>query len=180
MKDTYSATLPDAVTPGLVSKSGNILEDNAVMLVCPVNCLGIMGAGLAKQFKVRFPVASSEYIDAAKAGYVSPGGVLVCSALGSEPFATGDNALYMIAFAATKDHWLNPSELEWVESIIDLLVAIVNDGIPSIAVPALGCGLGGLPYNLVKAMLNKAATKTPDTQWRVYPPNPQERFYVPR
>src|SRR5256885_1323275 len=119
-------------------KMGDILADSAEALVNTVNCVGIMGRGIALQFKKAFPDNYKAYEDACKAGEMKPGRMLV--------FDTGKlhGTRYVINFP-TKRHWKGKSKLEDVELG---LVALVDDvkrlGIRSIAIPPLGCGLGGL------------------------------------
>jgi len=115
----------------ITTKHGSIFDSTAQVLVCPVNCVGVMGAGLAKEFKRRFPEESSQYMALARCdGGMSPGSVV-----------TRGN----IHFAATKNHWRNPSRIEWVDDVLHI-IAIECPFIPSIAIPQLGCGCGGLDW----------------------------------
>jgi O-acetyl-ADP-ribose deacetylase (regulator of RNase III) len=108
-------------------KHGSIFDSTAAVLVCPVNCVGVMGKGLALEFKRRKPHACHDYFCACKIG-VSAGDVLDAG---------------KVWFAFTKDHWRDPSQIEWVEACL----ASIADAPPaSIAIPQLGCGCGGLDW----------------------------------
>ncbi|MBK8802797.1 MAG: macro domain-containing protein [Fibrobacteres bacterium] len=143
---------------------GNILEAPVQAAVNAVNTKGVMGKGLALQFKKAFPQASQAYEQAARRGDLMPGGVLL-----TESGQLG--TIRYVLHAATKDHWRNPSHLEWVESALEQLVEIVRThSIESIALPALGCGLGGLAWPTVKASMEVILAKLPETRILVYLP----------
>jgi O-acetyl-ADP-ribose deacetylase (regulator of RNase III) len=113
-------------------KHGNIFDSTADVLVCPVNCVGVMGKGLALEFKRRFPEMFRYYKGLCTKGWISPG---------SAKLITKNTAIF-----ATKDDWRNPSKIEWVEKG---LAAIANCNCweySSIALPQLGCGCGGLDW----------------------------------
>lgn len=114
----------------ITTKHGSIFDSRAKVLVCPVNCVGVMGKGLALEFKKRFTESCRWYITACHANCMEPGCVLAES---------------NIRFAATKKHWRNPSRLEWVEECLIALTDDVKAG-RSIALPQLGCGCGGLDW----------------------------------
>ena len=135
---------------------GDMLKDAANVLVCPVNRLGVMGAGLAKAFALRFPHASRSYRAACGEGWYT-GRVIV----GYEDDKT-------ILFAATKHDWRQPSKLEWIVETADQIVEEVEED-DVVACPALGCGLGGLAWADVKSVLEAAWTDGP-TRYRVYAP----------
>ena len=124
---------------------GNLLEEDVQALVNTVNCVGVMGRGIALQFKNAFPENYSFYHEACKNKTVSPGKVLV--------FERQDllsNPQYIINFP-TKLHWREKSKLSYItEGLDDLAHAIEKLKITSIAVPPLGCGLGGLEWDIVK------------------------------
>lgn len=141
--------------------NGDLFTDDADILVCPTNCVGVMGAGLALEFKRRFPWCEKSYIAACSAGDLSPGGVLMLHQEGQRIF-----------HVATKDHWRDPSELEWIESACENIVScmvfqgLVNP-VSSVAVPALGCGLGELEWSDVLPIMQRHFA---DIDVRVYPP----------
>lgn len=129
---------------------GNLLQAEVEALVNTVNCVGVMGKGLALQFKKAFPANCREYEAACKAGEVIPGRMLVHD--------NGERVTprYIVNFP-TKRHWKQPSRIEDIAAGLDALVAEVSRlGIRSIAIPPLGCGLGGLDWNLVRPMIERA------------------------
>ena len=130
--------------------SGNLLKADAEALVNTVNCDGYMGKGIALQFKKAFPPNYDAYHKACKAGEVVPGKMNV--------YETGAmiNPRYIINFP-TKRHWRNPSRMEDVESGLVALIDVIKQyGIRSIAIPPLGCGLGGLDWDEVKPRIVQA------------------------
>ena len=122
--------------------SGNILDTDAEALVNPVNCVGVMGAGLALQFKHRFPGNFKLYKKACDEGKVALGRMFVTK-----------GAKTIINFP-TKQHWKDSSRYESIQSGMSALNREISErGISSIAIPALGCGLGGLEWGRVKDIM---------------------------
>ena len=118
-----------------IEMKGNILNSTAEGLVNPVNCVGVPGAGLARQFYERWPAQVDEYKTFCREGWMRPG--LVHDAL-----LPGGQRILSIA---TKRHWRDPSELTDVAAGLEALAMYCQTiGIASVALPALGCGLGGL------------------------------------
>lgn len=148
---------------------GNLLEAPVDALVNAVNEVGVMGKGIALMFKERYPETSAQYQREAKAGRVAVGTVLAIA----NPQPAGPR--WIIHFP-TKKHWRNPSKLEWVQTGLSDLVRVVREqGIESLAVPALGCGNGGLDWALVKREIEAAAEAIPDVDVLVFMPmNEQE------
>jgi len=143
---------------------GNILKDDAEALVNTVNCVGVMGKGIALQFKKAFPDNFKAYEAACRRKEVSPGRMFV--------FETGQmfNPRYIINFP-TKRHWRGKSRYEDIESGLLALVREVRQRkIQSIAIPPLGSGLGGLNWGRVKAMIEKAFQDMPDVRVKLYEP----------
>jgi len=131
----------------LIEKTGNLFDALVEALVNAVNCEGVMGKGLALAFKTRFPEMFASYREACRQNELRPGGLHTFRSPG-EP--------WVINFP-TKNHWRNPSRLEYIEAALPRLVTCVqNHGIRSIAIPALGCGLGGLDWNQVKPRIEAA------------------------
>ncbi len=122
---------------------GNLLEDDAQALVNTVNTVGVMGKGIALQFKQRFPANFAGYAQACKLGQVQTGRMFV-----TEPGEfTGPR--WVVNFP-TKQHWRDPSRMEWVvDGLQDLRGFLISNVVESIALPALGAGLGGLPWAAV-------------------------------
>ncbi len=144
-------------------KTGNLLNDDATVLVNAVNCVGIMGGGIAKAFRMRWYPTYLEYDRICQAKKLSAGD---CVLLAMHP----DHLGRMIAHAATKDHWRDPSKIEWVEqSLQSLADQLRHRGIKSVAVPALGCGLGGLDWADVKPLIEQYLGDL-DCNVRVYLP----------
>src|SRR3990172_1454256 len=137
---------------------GNLLNAEAEALVNTVNSVGHMGKGVALQFKKAFPENFLFYQKACRAGEVRPGRMLV--------FETGSmlTPKYVINFP-TKRHWRGPSRYEDIESGLDALIKEVKRrGVRSIALPPLGCGLGGLDWDRVRPMIEAAFAKVPDVE----------------
>lgn len=143
---------------------GNLLEADAEALVNTVNCVGFMGKGIALQFKQAFPENFDAYQKACRAEEVQPGRMFV--------FETGmmTNPRYIINFP-TKRHWKGKSRLEDIASGLKALVAEVRRlGIRSIAVPPLGCGLGGLAWDTVRPMIEQAFANLPEVEVLLFAP----------
>ena len=131
-------------------KTGDILRADAEALVNTVNCVGIMGRGVALQFKEAFPANFKAYAAACKRNEVQPGRMFV--------FETGflDNPKYIINFP-TKRHWKGKSRIEDIETGLAALVGEIQARrIRSIAVPPLGSGLGGLEWRTVRSRIEAA------------------------
>ncbi len=130
-------------------KTGDILAEEAEALVNTVNCVGVMGRGIALQFKRAFPENFKAYATQCKRNEMRPGRVFV--------FETGDMLFprYIINFP-TKRHWRGKSRMEDIESgLVSLVEEIRSHGIRSIAIPPLGSGLGGLNWPAVRRILQK-------------------------
>ncbi len=150
--------------PLIPVEHGNILEAKAEALVNTVNCVGIMGKGLALQFKKAYPENFALYQKACGAGEVQPGRMLV--------YETGAfiGARYIINFP-TKRHWRNGSQYIDIESGLRALIEeIRRRGIKSVAVPPLGCGLGGLDWKRVRPMIEQAFFALPEVDVHLFEP----------
>ena len=114
-------------------------------LVNTVNCIGVMGAGLALEFALRYPEVEKKYEDDCKKRKVRIGTILTYKI---------DDVL-VINFP-TKFHWKNPSKIEWIASGLDYLKEHYKEwNIKSIAIPPLGCNNGGLDFNQVKPLIEQ-------------------------
>lgn len=145
-------------------KHGDILRDEAEALVNTVNCVGIMGRGIALQFKNAFPENFKAYAVACKKEEVQPGRMFV--------FETGKltNPRYIINFP-TKRHWRGQSRMEDIESGLTALVETVQRyNIRSIAIPPLGSGLGGLDWSEVRPRIETALRQLTDVHVSLYTP----------
>ncbi|OED47316.1 Appr-1-p processing protein [Endozoicomonas sp. (ex Bugula neritina AB1)] len=143
---------------------GNLLRAEVEALVNTVNCVGYMGKGIALQFKKAFPDNFAAYQIACKQKQVVPGQMFV--------HEEGDilNMRYIINFP-TKRHWRQNSLMEDVDSGLVALVELVKEkGINSIAIPPLGCGLGGLDWLEVRPKIEVAFADLPDVEVQLFEP----------
>jgi O-acetyl-ADP-ribose deacetylase (regulator of RNase III) len=130
-------------------KTGDILQEDAEALVNTVNCVGVMGRGIALQFKKQFPLNFEAYEAACQREAVQPGQMFV--------FETGTlmNPRYIINFP-TKRHWRGKSRMADVEAGLQALATVIKaKQIQSIAIPPLGCGLGGLDWLQVRPRIEQ-------------------------
>jgi O-acetyl-ADP-ribose deacetylase (regulator of RNase III) len=143
---------------------GNLLEAPVEALVNTVNCVGFMGKGIALQFKQAFPANFKAYEAACKVGEVMPGRMLIHDhGMLIEP-------RYIINFP-TKRHWRGKSSLEDIDSgLVALVDEVRRRGIQSIAIPPLGCGLGGLSWKEVRPRIEAAFEALPDVDVHLYAP----------
>lgn len=145
-------------------KRGDILKENAEALVNTVNCVGVMGRGIALQFKNAFSGNFKAYAAACKNDEVQPGRMFV--------YETGKlfHPRFIINFP-TKRHWRGKSRMEDIESGLTALAEIVRQHhIRSIAIPPLGSGLGGLKWAEVKQRIEYAMQTLPDVQVIIFEP----------
>lgn len=123
----------------------NILNSNAELIAIPVNTVGTPGAGLAKQFAIRFPEETKAYRLLCKSGLLRTG----------HPQIIADRFLMF----PTKQYWSYPSQLTWIEDGLKATsLLITENGFGSIALPKLGCGCGELDwkpvFRLILSQLN--------------------------
>jgi O-acetyl-ADP-ribose deacetylase (regulator of RNase III) len=145
-------------------RSGDILKEKTEALINTVNCVGVMGRGIALQFKNAFPENFKAYAAACKNEEVQPGRMFV--------FETGQltNPRYIINFP-TKRHWRGKSRMEDIEAGLKALVDTIRRyNIRSIAVPPLGSGLGGLDWPEVKLRIEAALQPLSDVRTIIYEP----------
>ncbi|MBC7974636.1 MAG: macro domain-containing protein [Myxococcales bacterium] len=144
---------------------GDILKADAEALVNTVNCVGVMGRGIAAQFKRVYPRNFTVYQHACKRGEVQPGRMLIVE--------TGqiERPRWVINFP-TKRHWRGGSRIEDIDAGLTALVADVRRlGIQSIAVPPLGCGLGGLDWAVVRPRIEDAFAALPGVAVLLFEPD---------
>lgn len=144
--------------------SGDILAADAEALVNTVNCVGIMGRGIALQFRKAFPDNFKAYEAVCKRGELQPGKMFI--------FETGSltNPRYVINFP-TKRHWKGKSQLVDIESGLKALVSDIRRlGIHSIAIPPLGCGQGGLDWAEVRPRIEHAMAAMPEVRVLLFGP----------
>jgi O-acetyl-ADP-ribose deacetylase (regulator of RNase III) len=143
---------------------GDILKCEAEALVNTVNCVGVMGRGIALQFKRMFPANFKAYAAACKRQQVQPGRMFV--------FDTGELTppRYIINFP-TKRHWRGKSRMEDIESgLVALLATIRARGIRSVAIPPLGSGLDGLDWAQVRPRIEAALRELENVRVMVFEP----------
>jgi O-acetyl-ADP-ribose deacetylase (regulator of RNase III) len=145
----------------IIETYGDLLKAPAEALVNPVNCVGVMGAGLARQFRDAYPHNCTAYQAACRSGEVRTGRMFVRES-GPGP---------LIINFPTKAHWRQPSVLaDIAEGLRDLRQVISDYDLRSIAVPALGCGLGGLKWDDVRPLIEAHLGDLDDVRVLVYPP----------
>ena len=136
----------------MIIKIGDIFESKSTTLVNTVNCVGVMGKGIALEFKIKYPVMYREYLQLCEQHLLKPG----------QPYYYSDLTGASIINFPTKDHWRSPSKLSY---IIDGLDWFRNNyaslGIKSIAFPPLGCGNGGLNWDLVGPIMYEKLSDLP-------------------
>ena len=146
-------------------KTGNLLTEDVEALVNSVNCVGVMGRGIALQFRNVFPANYQAYAEACKQHEVKPGQMLV--------YETGQltNPRYIINFP-TKRHWKGKSRMADIEAgLVALVEEIRRRNIQSIAIPPLGSGLGGLEWSAVRERIETALHSLGDRQIIIYEPS---------
>jgi O-acetyl-ADP-ribose deacetylase (regulator of RNase III) len=161
--------------------SGDILKDDSEAIVNTVNCVGVMGRGIALQFKNAWPENFKAYEAACLRKEVQPGRMFI--------FETGHlTSPRCIINFPTKRHWRGKSRIEDIEAGLQALVAeIRRRGITSVAIPPLGSGLGGLDWNDVRPRIEAALAAVPEVRVRIFEPkgapesdHMQHRRDVPR
>lgn len=121
-------------------KIGNLFESKCNTIVNTVNCVGVMGKGIALEFKKQYPAMFRDYVNKCDFGEVKPG----------KPYVYEDASGMKILNFPTKDHWRSPSRLSYIVDGLDWFIEHYQEyGIESIAFPPLGCGNGGLTWDVV-------------------------------
>jgi len=127
-----------------ILKEGSIFDVPCTILVNPVNCVGVMGGGLALEFKKRYPNMYKIYQEDCKYNNI---------AIGKCSMFIVDNNLTIINFP-TKLHWKNPSKYYYIAFGLRSLHSMLAEG-DIVNIPALGCGLGGLKFEIVKELVEE-------------------------
>ena len=142
---------------------GNIFISKAQALVNTVNCVGVMGKGIALEFKRRYPKMFEEYQCICERGELRPGQIL--------PYRDGD--AWILNFAIKKD-WKQPSKVEWIDSCLKEFVSSYRDmGIKSIAFPWMGAMNGGIPIEIIKKTMRNYLSNLKDIDIEVYDFDPE-------
>lgn len=144
---------------------GDLLKQEDVdAIVNTVNCVGVMGKGIALQFKNKWPLNFAQYAAACKAKELRPGTMFIHDSGGLV------KPNYIINFP-TKDHWRGSSKLKFIEDgLVDLVLQVKRLSIKSIAIPPLGCGNGGLEWSVVKPLIESAFAEVPEVDVRLFEP----------
>jgi O-acetyl-ADP-ribose deacetylase (regulator of RNase III) len=151
---------------------GDILKADAEALVNSVNCVGVMGRGLALQFKQAFPQNFKAYKAVCERGDLAPGRVLVHD---RGALLAPDTPRYIIN-VPTKTHWRPPSNIEYIEAGMQALRREVEQrAIRSVALPPLGCGAGGLDWPDVEAIMTAEMQALADVRVILYLPRDATR-----
>jgi O-acetyl-ADP-ribose deacetylase (regulator of RNase III) len=144
----------------------NLINEDADAIVNTVNCVGVMGKGIALQFKNAFPKNYALYASACKRGELRPGRMFVFKTEG-----LANPKKYIINFP-TKEHWKGKSRLRDLDSGLTALADEVQRlEIRSIAIPALGCGNGGLDWDVVRPRIEQTFKTLPNVEVRLYAPS---------
>ncbi|KKN85782.1 hypothetical protein LCGC14_0275890 [marine sediment metagenome] len=147
-------------------QQGNIFDSQMECLVNPVNTVGVMGKGLALEFKRRYPAMFSSYVRLCNSKQL---------VVGNPHLWTGPFGFKVLLFP-TKKHWRQPSKELYIKGGLRVVAQAVSAGlIDSIAFPAIGCGLGGLDFETqVRPLLDKYLADLP-IDVEVYMPKERKR-----
>ncbi len=166
-------------------ESGDLLSSGAHILVCPCNTVGAPGKGLAAAFASKFPRHMARYLVSCQTGKLQPGKVLFVAPSRPEkvtkefPIAV---QYPIVCFFPTKADWRDPSRLEYIkDGLTDMVMSLVQlhdklrltrhpPKMLNIAMPALGCGLGGLKWDDVFPLINDAFKNNPIVHIQQYLP----------
>ena len=142
---------------------GDIFASNADAIVNPVNCVGVMGAGLAKQFKTRYPDNFQAYQEACRQDEIQPGRVFAFDR------GPGKRPRYIFNFP-TKRHWRDASRMSDIRTGMEDLVKQLEarPNINHVGIPALGCGWGGLRWVDVSREIENALEQITSVNAAVY------------
>lgn len=144
---------------------GNLLDAKTEALVNTVNTVGVMGKGIALMFKEAFPENLRAYVAACKRKEIEIGHMFVTE---REDWVSGPK--WIINFP-TKQHWRNPSRLNWIEDGLNSLKDfIIRNNVRSIALPPLGSGNGGLDWQDVRPLIESVLGAMNDVEIVVYEP----------
>ena len=143
---------------------GDIFDSNAQALVNPVNCVGVAGAGLALQFRERYPQNHQAYLNACRQKQLTPGRILTTKT------GSTTNPQFILNLP-TKRHWSDNSRSKDVDAGLAKLATVIGKyNITSVAVPALGAGLGHLQWEQVRELIEQHLSPLKNIQVHVYEP----------
>ena len=133
---------------------GDMWEEKCDYWVIPLNCVGVQGAGVAKEWKKRFPFEERQYMRWRQEHTIRPGRIII-----------GEDSPFILAF--TKDHWKHPSRMGWIENIIANICAgvselsLINLSDKVIVSPMIGGGYGGLNHRTIERVMGTAFEDAP-------------------
>lgn len=143
--------------------SGNLFNTEAKALVNTVNCVGVMGKGIALEFRRRFPIMFKEYQRECEEGKYQPGQIKLYQERGK-----------IIINCAIKDHWRNPSKMEWLESCLrNFQKEYQKNQMSSAAFPWMGAQNGRLPFDQIREKMHQYLSGLPDIDIEIYDFDPK-------
>ena len=149
-------------------KQGDMFAEPADAIVNTVNCVGVMGKGVALEFKRRWPGNFEEYKRLCDRRILRPGKVFVYQ---NTDMLDQDNWKFLVNFP-TKDHWRGKSQIGFIDKGLDDFLAQVEKlGIRSVVLPPLGCGNGGLEWKEVKPLLIRKLSPVDGVEFLVLEPS---------
>lgn len=152
-----------------VIQDGNIFNTTLPVLVNPVNCVGVMGKGLALQFRHRYPDVYDQYRQDCRAGRLRPGTIRAYLSCQKR----------VVVCLPTKRHWRDDSRLTDIAAGLDALADWTREHpIPGIAIPPLGAGLGRLDWQDVRPHVVRYADQFPEMTTEIYEPHPPRRAHT--
>jgi O-acetyl-ADP-ribose deacetylase (regulator of RNase III) len=148
--------IPLSPATKMIFRKGDIFTANTDYIVNPVNCVGVSGAGLAKQFAGKYKLPQDIYEACAKSGGMFIGKLIY---------------VHPVIFFPTKKHWRDPSKMEYIEAgLKKFCETYQKNGVSSAAFPPLGCGLGGLKWENVRPLMLRYLEPL-EIKIEVYQPN---------
>lgn len=141
---------------------GDIFQSQCEAIVNPVNCVGVMGAGLALAFKDRFPANYDQYVVACREEKVRLGKMFITE-------CNGPGNLKWIINYPTKKHWKDNSKIAYVRfALFHFKHMLRTHQIKSVAIPRLGCGKGNLDWAVVRKVLEDKLSSLTDIEIEIY------------
>jgi len=135
--------------------NGNLFDSHCFTYINPVNCIGDMGAGIAIGFKMRFPKYYEDYRGECLRKGIDIGMLYLYDNGMSDKFSPGQICSFPV-----KKHWKENSKIEWIEKGL-LLIMEYADTLKSIAIPAVGCGCGGLNWDKIRVLIHDILSNYP-------------------
>lgn len=149
----------------VIYKQGDLFLDQSEAIVNTVNCVGVMGKGVALEFKRRWPENFKQYKKVCSAKQLTPGKVFIFD---RGTLLDQGNPRYLVNFP-TKNHWREKSKLSYIEEgLDDFIKQLIKLDIKSVALPPLGCGNGGLPWEEVRALIEEKLSSIEGIDFIVY------------